>query len=178
MILLLKNAKKAPGQLKGSMWQCVEMFLNETVFLLVICELLVTCLWMVFCSYLKLLDCGFLCDGLRSDFPWQSKACDFTRALQCLVSVPLSPPTITNKLPLAQHRNPTEPLKCRYNHKGPVSSDFHEPLFSVRWRQTEALRQNKENQIDTFKHLEEPTVNKTTKFIKNLEFEGQDKGCS
>lgn len=37
-----------------------------------------------------LMDCGVLCEGLRSGFPRQSKGWDVIHILRCFVSVPLS----------------------------------------------------------------------------------------
>lgn len=44
-----------------------------------------------------LLDSGFHCEGLGSDFLLQSRECDLMHNLKCLMSVPLSAlPTTSN----------------------------------------------------------------------------------
>ena len=41
-------------------------------------------------SCLMLLDWGFLCEGLRLDFPQQSKGFNLMHVLKCIISVPLT----------------------------------------------------------------------------------------
>lgn len=50
-------------------------------------SLAVTTLWMIgyWTDHLKLLECGFLCEGLGLDSPRQTKGCDFTHILECYV---------------------------------------------------------------------------------------------
>ena len=60
---------------------------------------LYTSLWTMCWICFKVLDCGFLPEGLGSVFLQQSKGCDAKHFLKCLISVPLSA-LCKNNLPI------------------------------------------------------------------------------